>query len=466
MLQADTRLIERRPRDEATGEVVSLVGKIDGLKMGDRYKRTKPAGDGRPKSSKKSTKVSDLDTYNLQKMKGHSLLSEDIAETIGIRYRPKTPETRESYELILAFLSEMLGEQPRDVMCGAADEILQVMKSDKFKEKEKKKECEELLGKLKDEKFAILSGLCRKITDFSFDDGSGDVGGGQQTHGDIDDTGVNVQFEESEEEEEGDDLVGEIQDDDNDDEAEDGVEAQHDSAIKTAADGSARGRRAKGEANERLHPREIDAYWMQRKLSKYFDDPVQAQSKAAEVLKILKIARDENEVETQLIVLLGFDLFDFIRILRHHRKMILYCTLLAQAQHQSDKMKIADKMKADPELAEVLRKLESSQNEAGDGANGEAFGKDKDATQQQDQEMGDEEEENIFANKTKLLDLEDLSFQQGSHFMANKRCQLPEGSFREFKKGYEVIHVPALKPKPFDPDEVSIHRLGCRNKLI
>lgn len=37
--------------------------------------------------------------------------------------------------------------------------------------------------------------------------------------------------------------------------------------------------------------------------------------------------------------------------------------------------------------------------------------------------------------------------------MANKRCQLPEGSFRTQKKGYEEVHVPALRSKPFDPDE-------------
>lgn len=38
--------------------------------------------------------------------------------------------------------------------------------------------------------------------------------------------------------------------------------------------------------------------------------------------------------------------------------------------------------------------------------------------------------------------------------MANKRCQLPSGSFRQTKKGYEEVHVPALKPKPFDVKEV------------
>lgn len=56
-----------------------------------------------------------------------------------------------------------------------------------------------------------------------------------------------------------------------------------------------------------------------------------------------------------------------------------------------------------------------------------------------------------------LLDLDDLAFTQGSHFMANKRCQLPDGSFRKQRKGYEEVHVPALKPKPFAEDEVCIY---------
>lgn len=54
-----------------------------------------------------------------------------------------------------------------------------------------------------------------------------------------------------------------------------------------------------------------------------------------------------------------------------------------------------------------------------------------------------------------VLDLEDLVFTQGSHFLANKRCQLPDGSFRRQRKGYEEVHVPALKPKPFGSEEVS-----------
>jgi pre-mRNA-splicing helicase BRR2 len=63
-------------------------------------------------------------------------------------------------------------------------------------------------------------------------------------------------------------------------------------------------------------------------------------------------------------------------------------------------------------------------------------------------------EEGGWLAQRQMLDLDDLSFHQGSHFMSNKRCQLPEGSFRKQKKSYEEVHVPALKPKPFDADEV------------
>lgn len=54
-----------------------------------------------------------------------------------------------------------------------------------------------------------------------------------------------------------------------------------------------------------------------------------------------------------------------------------------------------------------------------------------------------------------MLDLEDLSFKDGSHLMANKKCQLPDGSFRKQRKGYEEVHVPALKAKPMKEDEVN-----------
>lgn len=156
-------------------------------------------------------------------MKGATLLSEGVDEMVGIVYRPKTQETRQTYEVLLSFIQEALGDQPRDILCGAADEVLAVLKNDRLKEKEKKKETELLLGLLAEERFALLVNLGKKITDFGSDEKS------TTNDENIDETyGINVQFEESSEEDD-EDVYGEVRE--NDDEGDEGEEANDDRAI-------------------------------------------------------------------------------------------------------------------------------------------------------------------------------------------------------------------------------------------
>ncbi len=62
--------------------------------------------------------------------------------------------------------------QPRDILCGAADEVLATLKDEHLKEREKQKEIVSLLGLLEDEKFALLVGLGKKITDYGADKGT------------------------------------------------------------------------------------------------------------------------------------------------------------------------------------------------------------------------------------------------------------------------------------------------------
>jgi hypothetical protein len=45
------------------------------------------------------------------KMKGTTLLSAGIDEMVGILYRPKTQETRQTYEVLLSFIQAALGDQ-------------------------------------------------------------------------------------------------------------------------------------------------------------------------------------------------------------------------------------------------------------------------------------------------------------------------------------------------------------------
>lgn len=198
-----------------------------------------------------------------------------------------------------------------------------------------------------------------------------------------------------------------------------------------------------------LHPLDIDAYWLQRRLSKIYDDAMVSQAKAGEVLNVLRDAGDDRECENQLVLLLGYDCFDFIKILKKHRLMILYCTLLAKSQSESERQKIREKMTDDPQLAKILKLLDTGKGD--DEEDEESTSRSSRRKDQNDD--GDVGTSATVQGSRQIIDFEDLVFAQGSHFMANKRCQLPEGSFRKQRKGYEEVHVPALKPKPFSENE-------------
>ena len=42
-----------------------------------------------------------------------SLLSDQLSDVAGVFYTPKTQETRQTYEVLLSFIQEALGDQPR-----------------------------------------------------------------------------------------------------------------------------------------------------------------------------------------------------------------------------------------------------------------------------------------------------------------------------------------------------------------
>ncbi|XP_034244319.1 putative U5 small nuclear ribonucleoprotein 200 kDa helicase isoform X1 [Thrips palmi] len=471
VLQADVRLIERRSRDEATGEVMSLVGKLDGTKMGDRFMRSRP---DKAEERKAKRQKRDEAQYDFARMKGATLLSEGVDEMVGIIYRPKTQETRQTYEVLLSFIQEALGDQPRDILCGAADEVLTVLKNDKLKEKEKKKETESLLGGLAEERFALLVNLGKKITDFgakeeihiagkhlfniliayphnSVFEPYSHISCSLFAEENIDEAyGINVQFGESDDEEDNENTYGEISEDDD---QEEGEEAKDDSAIRSENLAALEEQRKQEKA---LHPLDIDAYWLQRRLSKYYDDAIVSQSKAAEVLKVLKEAGDDRECENLLVLLLGYDCFDFIKLLKKYRQMILYCTELASSQSEAERKKIRDTMNEDPNLSKILRQLDTGKGDD-DRLNGDESQAARAAHKRgSEASEGTEGKGGQVIGSRVMLDLEDLAFAAGSHFMSSKRCQLPDGSFRKQRKGYEEVHVPALKPKPFAADEVLV----------
>nr|XP_023027359.1 putative U5 small nuclear ribonucleoprotein 200 kDa helicase [Leptinotarsa decemlineata] len=238
-------------------------------------------------------------------------------------------------------------------------------------------------------------------------------------------------------------MYGEVREETDDEE---GEEAKEDGAIHAENLGGVE----ELKKEKALHPLDIDAYWLQRRLSKIYDDAMDSHQTAEKVLNVLRDANDDRECENQLVLLLGYDCFDFIKQLKKHRQMILYCTLLAQSQSDSERLKIKDKMSEDSSLKRILKLLETGRDDDDDDIDGESTSRTK-RRKKESHEMDLASAQ--VAGSRHLVDFEDLVFKQGSHFMANKKCNLPEGSFRKQRKGYEEVHVPALKQKPYGENE-------------
>ncbi|VDN59866.1 unnamed protein product [Dracunculus medinensis] len=446
VLQVDFNFTDRRGRDEPTGEVMPLTkNMLAGVKMGDKFMRMKPPQGDQKKSKKKKKNDTDLSVPNAATA---TLLGDSNSEMLSL-YKPRTQETKQTYEAILAYIQDAIGDQPRDILCGAADEVLAVLKSEKIREKDRKKEVELLLGPLTDERIAVLMNLAKKITDFSLDEDRIQP----DNQDEIDETiGVNVHFDDSDDEAEGDEAMEDVVKEEDEDDEEGGVEAVFEETLKA---GLMDEEDASGNRKGVLNARDIDAHWIQRSLSKFYKDPIIAQQKVNEVLHILKEASDDRDCENQLVLLLGFDQFEFIKVLRQHRQMILYCTLLKRAQEGKEREEIEKEMLSKPELHSILTELQEVENT--DIIESE---REKRARAQQQRRMagaqgrGDEATSaGNWMQSRKILDLEDLSFAHGSPFIGNKKCHLPDGSYRKQKKSYEELHVPALKPKPFGENE-------------
>jgi len=55
-------------------------------------------------------------------------------------------------------------------MCATADEVLSLLKNDRMKDKERRREVESLIDKLADERYAVLVNLGKKITDWAVEE--------------------------------------------------------------------------------------------------------------------------------------------------------------------------------------------------------------------------------------------------------------------------------------------------------
>jgi len=281
-----------------------------------------------------------------------------------------------------------------------------------------------------------------------FDDSEEENEGGS----DVDeDQVVDVAGSSSEEEEDGDDVPKDLDNDEED----------------VVVQGGAEVRKKLHHAHERaLSVHEIDAHYLQRQLSRHFDDADVCAKISNDVLSVLDIRNgsDIRECENKLLVLLGFDLFDTIKLLLHNRVRIWACVSIKRAQNDEERNEIEAALEKDPtgegrrvweELhskskaqdwtRERMRGITDSLQNKGGGDVSEAL--DSIGVKVSDGKTnGDGEDMEVDKDDDLIeLDLDSLSFRNGSHTMSNKKCVLPDKSWRAMKKGYEEVHVPAVR---------------------
>lgn len=485
VLQADSE--SRRRRDEPTGEVESLAGRVT-YRMGDRAQKAAPA----KRASASAAAADDGDAPLKKRLKPSQLQAQarnilrESAEAAA--YTPTNAQSQDAYEQILAVVAQQLGAQPSEILAGTAEEVLAILKNDAYRDDEKLRETRKLLKALESDAFSRLVVLGKRIADFALDDGeraADDGAAARGAAGDDDEMdkemGVAVVFDEEDEEEESD--LDEVRDEDDDDEDDDGRGTD---SGEEAATGDRGGMRLKdsyddvdeSEQKYRLNVHAIDAFWLQRELSKFYKDAEISAKLAEDVLVILKEAgADLSACENRLVLLLDYDKFEFIKLLLENRAKVLYCTRLKQAQDEKERAQIEEEMKSDESLngegreilkqlattasadswmqdrigamestsraeANKLRKLQQQKPSAGSA--GKQVEEDE-----EDAAMEDAGQEAVAAAKKPqhYIDVESLAFQEGGHLMSNKECRLPEGTWRAQKKGYEEVHVPAVRTK-------------------
>ena len=499
VLQHDKRFSTRR-NDEVTGDPESLAGRINIRDMGSRDNR-----ETAPKQKKKTTNLKDVERGSIQEgqdvlereqkkrkrgepqqLRGTGILSAADALVEGLKYRPRTPATRQTYDLILTTTANNLGDVPHEVVRSAADAILETLKDENMKDFDKKKDIDDLLGlTMGSKEFNELVNLGKKITDYNGqdedvnmdDDENAEVGA------ELDEKqGVAVVFDEDEDDDEGGAQTFEVRDEDepSSDEEPDGAETVEDEVIANGKrgedpvedtgegeemiidgniDAGSTKKEQKPEKNV-IPVREIDAYWLQRQIGAIYTDAHIQQAKTQEGLQLLSGVSEDGEekplreIENELMELFDWEHHELVEKLIMNQDKIVWVTRWRRAAEDNTARAALEHEMVAAGHRSILDELEGrNEDEAGamskpnkklkldlmdiDVPKGPTDG----ATERKDGALTG------GLQPKRLINLENLVFDQGNHLMTNPNVKLPQGSTKRTFKGYEEIHVPAPKAR-------------------
>ena len=358
-------------------------------------------------------------------------------------YNPKTKETRSLYEELLNIVQNHMGDESQEVLKGAADEVLAILKNEKQKDSEKKTSIEIITGsKISDETLNKLVLMSKQFVDFTIESKKQNVDDDANRMIDV---AVNIDEKEA----------SEVSDEVQDEEKEKEEVMNEGEGIKKITTGEEK--MEEGEEGQVVDPSLLDGFWLQRELAKYFPEQqiIDLEKSILSALSESNTARCQN----QLIEILNYEKNELIKKLLKDQYKIYYVTCYARAETLEEKNKVLEEMKSKSELNRVALYIEKLRDK-----------RDKDKEHEKNvvrQAKNISKKEKLLAEDPDILlkklstegehvkaleesneprqklDLSSLIFSQGSHIMTNKQCKLPKETYRVSKKGYEEILVPA-----------------------
>lgn len=468
VIQADRR---GRPR-EPTGEVESLRSKRDIGRMGDRVAAEKPA----PKKQKPvdaQEKISKQKKQQPIAVSGESIL--ELGNLTG--YQPSTEQARNAYENILTLLSKQLGNQGPQFLRDAAEEVILTVKDESLRDPEKHESLSKLLtGKsansrdgLANDSFTTLLQLGKQLDDY------GNQSSNAKEDDQVDDDmGMAVVFDDESVNEDADSDADEnlVVDASSSEDEDDGPqellpakeEDEDEEKLVQGATEESKTKRRHGVRSLTVH--EIDAHFLQRQLSKHFDEADISAKMANDVLEIIDIqnSTDMRECENRLLVLLGFDLFDTIKLLLYNRVRVWACVSMKRASTDEVRKTVEEALLNEPSgdgkrVWDEIHSKGKNDDWAHDRLKPGSLVK----SSADDEDESPDAVDSMDVESTPVaeeIDLDALAFKDGAHTMSNKTCTLPDSSWRAVKKGYEEVHVPAVRSViPKDEKLVAISEL-------
>lgn len=496
--QADRSLLHPRSQTEHDG-AESLWGKANIGRMGDRA-GTSEIEKKKSDKDKKSSKNSSTSSSDKKRKRGKeeedvvqkkTILGESGGQTILdlgklSGYQPTHASSRSAYESLLNTVGSrnFLGSQSPSILRDATEEILSILKNDNLRDPERQSQISYLLfgkkGGFTNDMYSRFVALGKQMNDYHAQDDDEKA----NTEKVDEEMGVAVIFD-SDDENEGEDEDGDgnevvevvvsssDEDDSSDEEDEDDasmVGDDNDDKDEMVLASDKKKVQMKKSGGTTLSVHEIDAHWLQRQLTKHSQDSDEgkndvmdadtAANMANEILDILENTEDGRECENKLLVLLGFDLFPFIKILLKNRVRLWACIQIKRCAGDPPKLKKLEQALREEKTGQgkiVWEELnfqgkatdwqrermegmkERSRLEANAIAKAEKMKENASNDHADDMDVDDVKEEAVE------LDLDSLAFKDRSHIPQNKTCELPEKTWRATKKGYEEVYVPATR---------------------